>query len=49
MSASAEAPLPPAERDALAGEYVLGLIEGAVFAAAGLIVSGLVMMKMSAH
>ncbi|MDU0338808.1 anti-sigma factor [Bosea rubneri] len=34
MSASAEAPLPPAERDALAGEYVLGLIEGAEFAAA---------------
>lgn len=34
MSASAEAPLPPAEHDALAGEYALGLIEGAEFAAA---------------
>ncbi|WP_332697389.1 anti-sigma factor [Bosea sp. (in: a-proteobacteria)] len=34
MSPVAESPLPPAERDALAGEYVLGLIEGAEFAAA---------------
>ena len=34
MSASTNAPLPPAERDALAGEYVLGLIEGADCAAA---------------
>ena len=34
MSASTNAPLPPAERDALAGEYVLGLIDGADCAAA---------------
>jgi len=34
MSLSIDAVLPPPERDALAGEYALGLIEGAEFAAA---------------